>query len=193
MSKSFVVTTATALLLATGSAHAISAGVGSSVSLPGVSVQLDAKAAADAQKAADAAAAAKAAATSKVTAAQAAASDKANAASASAQGSASAKFAKTDRAALRAYQASQAKAGGQQGLFNAAASRLTTTLPSGWKRDVKAGAQLNADVAAAGSKIDVSAVTGFGPKVEGSNVIIVQDRAILVDSKSSVVLDVITL
>ncbi len=70
---------------------------------------------------------------------------------------------------------------------------MTNTLPSGWKRDVKAGAKLDANIAAAGTKVDTSAAVGFGPKVEGSQVIIVQDRAILVDSKSSVVLDVIKL
>ncbi len=52
MSKSVVLSTATALLLATGSAHAISVstGAGASVSLPGASVQLEGKAAADAKK-----------------------------------------------------------------------------------------------------------------------------------------------
>lgn len=222
MSKSVVLSTATALLLATGSAHAISVstGAGASVSLPGASVQLEGKAAADAQKAAEAAAAAKAskeqaaaaaAASKQAVADQAAASkaavaDRANAAkdaaeeraaaaqaNANANANANAKFAATDRAALRAYQAGKAKSEGQAGFFSAITNRMTNTLPSGWKRDVKAGAKLDANIAAAGTKVDTSTAVGFGPKVEGSQVIIVQDRAILVDSKSSVVLDVIKL
>jgi colicin import membrane protein len=146
--------------------------------------------------AADQAAAAKAAAAEKASAAQANASAKLNAgvnAQANAQANASAKFVATDRAALRAYQANQARAAGQAGLINSAANRMTNTLPSGWKRNVKAGAKLDANVAAAGTKVEASSAVGFGPKVEGSQVIIVQDRAILVDSKTSVVLDVIKL
>lgn len=207
MSKSVVLSTATALLFITGSAHAISVGVGSSVSVPGASIQLEGKAAADAQKAAEAAATAKAskqaavdqaaaaktAVANQATAAKTAASEKATGAAANAQANASSKFAATDRAALRAYQVSKAKAAGQMGLVNAAAARMTNTLPSGWKRNVQAGAKLDANVAAAGTKVDTSAAVGFGPKIEGSQVIIVQDRAILVDSKSSVVLDVIKL
>lgn len=220
MSKSVVLSTATALLLATGSAHAFSVGTGAgaSVSLPGASIQLEGKTAADAQKAAEAAAAAKAskeqaaataaaakqAAADQAAAAKTAATAQANAsakvqasanasATAQANANANAKFAATDRAALRAYQASKAKSEGQAGFFSAIASRFSSTLPSGWKRDLKVGAKLDADIAAAGTKVDTSAAVGFGPKVDGSQVIIVQDRAILVDSKSSVVLDVIKL
>lgn len=98
-----------------------------------------------------------------------------------------------DRAALRAYQAQQLRAGGQAAAAQAAANRLVSTLPTGWQQQIVKGKPVPVALASAATRIQPTAVTGLGAKSEGSVVLVIRDRAILIDGNTSVVLDVMTL